>query len=82
MKNEKQQLKTETKTRNHRFKGLGDFPDEFKKFIGETIRLDPVMMDKTHRLNNCLSTWGKNTPDRQEFIIKNLKVELDVIDAV
>jgi topoisomerase-4 subunit B len=51
------------------------------KIIGETIRLDPVMMDKTHRSNNCcLSTW-ENTPDRQEFIIKNLKVELDVTDA-
>jgi topoisomerase-4 subunit B len=63
---------------------LGEIsPDEFKNFIGETIRLDPVMMKKTHRSNNCcLSTWVKNTPDRQEFIIKNLKVELDVTDAV
>jgi topoisomerase-4 subunit B len=65
-----------------RFKGLGEIsPDEFKNFIGETIRLDPVMMDKTS-IEQLLSFYmGKNTPDR-EFIIKNLKVELDVTDAV
>lgn len=67
-----------------RFKGLGEIsPDEFKNFIGETIRLDPVMMDKNTSIEQLLSFYmGKNTPDRQEFIIKNLKVELDVIDAV
>ena len=67
-----------------RFKGLGEIsPDEFKNFIGETIRLDPVMMDKNTSIEQLLSCYmGKNTPDRQEFIIKNLKVELDVTDAV
>ncbi|SEA38746.1 topoisomerase-4 subunit B [Flavobacterium gillisiae] len=67
-----------------RFKGLGEIsPDEFKNFIGDTIRLDPVMMDKNTSIEQLLSFYmGKNTPDRQEFIIKNLKVELDVIDAV
>jgi topoisomerase-4 subunit B len=67
-----------------RFKGLGEIsPDEFKNFIGETIRLDPVMMDKNTSIEQLLSFYmGKNTPDRQEFIIKNLKVELDVTDAV
>jgi topoisomerase-4 subunit B len=66
-----------------RFKGLGEIsPDEFKNFIGDTIRLDPVMMDKNTSIEQLLSFYmGKNTPDRQEFIIKNLKVELDVIEA-
>ncbi|TRX22134.1 type IIA DNA topoisomerase subunit B [Flavobacterium franklandianum] len=66
-----------------RFKGLGEIsPDEFKNFIGETIRLDPIMMDKNTSVEQLLSFYmGKNTPDRQEFIIKNLKVELDAIEA-
>ena len=66
-----------------RFKGLGEIsPDEFKNFIGETIRLDPVMMDKNTSIEQLLSFYmGKNTPDRQDFIIKNLKVELDQIEA-
>ena len=66
-----------------RFKGLGEIsPDEFKNFIGETIRLDPVMMDKNTSVEQLLSFYmGKNTPDRQEFIIKNLKVDLDVVEA-
>ncbi len=66
-----------------RFKGLGEIsPDEFKNFIGETIRLDPVMMDKNTSVEQLLSFYmGKNTPDRQEFIIKNLKVELDTIEV-
>jgi topoisomerase-4 subunit B len=65
-----------------RFKGLGEIsPDEFKNFIGETIRLDPIMMDKNTSIEQLLSFYmGKNTPDRQEFIIKNLKVELDTIE--
>jgi topoisomerase-4 subunit B len=65
-----------------RFKGLGEIsPDEFKNFIGETIRLDPIMMDKNTSIEQLLSFYmGKNTPDRQEFIIKNLKVELDVLE--
>ncbi len=66
-----------------RFKGLGEIsPDEFKNFIGETIRLDPVMMDKNTSVEQLLSFYmGKNTPDRQDFIINNLKVELDTIEA-
>ena len=67
-----------------RFKGLGEIsPDEFKNFIGETIRLDPVMMDKNTSIEQLLSFYmGKNTPDRQNFIIKNLKVELDAVAEV
>jgi topoisomerase-4 subunit B len=66
-----------------RFKGLGEIsPDEFKNFIGETIRLDPIMMDKNTSVEQLLSFYmGKNTPDRQEFIINNLKVELDTVEA-
>jgi topoisomerase-4 subunit B len=66
-----------------RFKGLGEIsPDEFKNFIGETIRLDPIMMDKNTSVEQLLSFYmGKNTPDRQEFIINNLKVELDTMEA-
>lgn len=64
-----------------RFKGLGEIsPDEFRHFIGENIRLDPVMLDKDMSIEEMLSFYmGKNTPDRQEFIIDNLKVELDLI---
>ena len=66
-----------------RFKGLGEIsPDEFKNFIGETIRLDPIMMDKNTSVEQLLSFYmGKNTPDRQDFIINNLKVELDTVEA-
>lgn len=64
-----------------RFKGLGEIsPDEFKHFIGDDIRLDPVMLDKDMSIEELLSFYmGKNTPDRQEFIINNLKVELDLV---
>ena len=62
-----------------RFKGLGEIsPDEFKYFIGDDIRLDPVMLDKQTTIEELLLFYmGKNTPDRQKFIINNLKVELD-----
>jgi len=65
-----------------RFKGLGEIsPDEFKYFIGEDIRLEPVMLDKAMSIDSLLEFYmGKNTPDRQEFIINNLKVELDLIE--
>ncbi len=65
-----------------RFKGLGEIsPDEFQHFIGEDIRLEPVMLDKAMSIENLLEFYmGKNTPDRQEFIINNLKVELDLIE--
>ncbi len=65
-----------------RFKGLGEIsPDEFVHFIGEDIRLDPVMLDKDMSIDELLSFYmGKNTPTRQEFIINNLKVELDLVE--
>ena len=65
-----------------RFKGLGEIsPDEFVHFIGEDIRLDPVMLDKQMSIEELLKFYmGKNTPDRQEFIINNLKVELDTVE--
>ena len=64
-----------------RFKGLGEIsPDEFKYFIGNDIRLEPVMLDKSMSIEDLLSFYmGKNTPNRQEFIINNLKVELDKV---
>ena len=67
-----------------RFKGLGEIsPDEFKHFIGESIRLDPVMLDKATTIETLLEFYmGKNTPDRQEFIINNLKVELDTVEEL
>ncbi|CAM1367639.1 DNA topoisomerase 4 subunit B [Tenacibaculum litopenaei] len=65
-----------------RFKGLGEIsPNEFVHFIGDDIRLDPVMLDKQMSIDQMLQFYmGKNTPDRQKFIINNLKVELDLID--
>ncbi len=60
-----------------RFKGLGEIsPDEFKNFIGKKMRLDPVTLSKADSISKLLDFYmGKNTPDRQEFIINNLKVE-------
>ncbi|SFW22479.1 DNA topoisomerase IV subunit B [Cellulophaga fucicola] len=65
-----------------RFKGLGEIsPDEFQHFIGADIRLEPVMLDKSMSIEQLLSFYmGKNTPDRQKFIIENLKVELDIVE--
>ncbi len=65
-----------------RFKGLGEIsPNEFVHFIGDDIRLDPVMLDKEMSIEQMLQFYmGKNTPDRQKFIIENLKVELDSIE--
>ena len=65
-----------------RFKGLGEIsPDEFVHFIGDDIRLDPVMLDKETSIEKLLGFYmGKNTPDRQKFIIENLKVELDLVE--
>ena len=65
-----------------RFKGLGEIsPDEFQHFIGDDIRLDPVMLDRAMSIEELLSFYmGKNTPNRQEFIINNLKVELDAVE--
>ena len=68
--------------KSHDFKGLGEIsPEEFKNFVGEDIRLDPVLIGKEAVVKDLLSFYmGKNTPDRQEFIIDNLKVEKDVVE--
>ena len=60
-----------------RFKGLGEIsPNEFKNFIGKDMRLDPVIINKETSIDDVLKYYmGKNTPDRQEFIINNLKIE-------
>jgi topoisomerase-4 subunit B len=65
-----------------RFKGLGEIsPNEFIHFIGKDIRLDPVMLSKETSIEKLLEFYmGKNTPERQKFIINNLKVELDLIE--
>lgn len=65
-----------------RFKGLGEIsPDEFEGFINEDIRLDPVIIPEGTSLPTILKYYmGKNTPDRQQFIIGNLRVELDLIE--
>jgi len=66
-----------------RFKGLGEIsPNEFGAFIGEDIRLDPVFLPEETNLDHVLDYYmGKNTPERQEFIIDNLRIELDIIDT-
>ena len=65
-----------------RFKGLGEIsPDEFKHFIGKDMRLEPVRMKKTDAVNDYLEFFmGKNTPERQDFIIQNLKIEEDKVE--
>lgn len=66
-----------------RFKGLGEIsPNEFEDFIGENIKLDPVILGEKTKIADLLSYYmGKNTPERQEFIIDNLKIDLDQIMA-
>ena len=63
-----------------RFKGLGEIsPDEFGQFIGEDIRLDPVILEKESSIPKILGYYmGKNTPERQKFIIDNLRIEKDL----
>jgi len=65
-----------------RFKGLGEIsPDEFGEFIGEDIRLEPVVLDENTDIDKVLTYYmGKNTPKRQEFIIDNLRVEKDEVE--
>lgn len=65
-----------------RFKGLGEIsPDEFEDFINEDIRLDPVILPDQANIDDLLQYYmGKNTPDRQKFIIGNLKVEIDEVE--
>ena len=66
-----------------RFKGLGEVsPGEFKDFIGEHIRLEPVSLKNVSNADELLGFYmGKNTPDRQKFIIKNLRVEKDLVEV-
>jgi topoisomerase-4 subunit B len=66
-----------------RFKGLGEIsPSEFKHFIGSAIRLDPVILRRESLVNETLSFYmGKNTPDRQQFIINNLRIEEDISEG-
>ncbi len=63
-----------------RFKGLGEIsPEEFGGFIGEDIRLEPIILNKETKISDLLTFYmGKNTPDRQSFIIQNLKIEKDL----
>jgi topoisomerase-4 subunit B len=65
-----------------RFKGLGEIsPDEFKNFIGEKIRLEPVLLKRDESTSNMLEFYmGKNTPERQDFIIDNLRIEEDMVE--
>jgi topoisomerase-4 subunit B len=65
-----------------RFKGLGEIsPDEFAKFIGKDMRLEPVRMKKNDSVDGFLEFFmGKNTPDRQDFIIENLRIEEDIVE--
>jgi topoisomerase-4 subunit B len=67
-----------------RFKGLGEIsPDEFGRFIGPEIRLQPVLMTQETHIQQLLEYYmGKNTPQRQDFIIENLKIEVDLINDV
>ena len=67
-----------------RFKGLGEIsPGEFKNFIGESIRLEPVILSKENKIHDILSFYmGKNTQDRQQFIIKNLRIEEDTVETL
>jgi topoisomerase-4 subunit B len=65
-----------------RFKGLGEIsPDEFRHFIGEDMRLDPVVIGKETSIQELLEFFmGKNSPERQQFIIENLRVEKDLVE--
>ena len=65
-----------------RFKGLGEIsPDEFRHFIGKDMRLEPVRMKKNDSVNGFLEFFmGKNTPERQDFIIENLRIEEDKVE--
>ena len=67
-----------------RFKGLGEIsPDEFQYFIGSSMRLDPVLLEREASIKSLLEYYmGKNTPDRQNFIIGNLRVEEDLVEEM
>jgi topoisomerase-4 subunit B len=65
-----------------RFKGLGEIsPDEFRAFIGDEMKLEPVLLSKETSIKKLLTFFmGKNTPERQGFIIDNLKIEKDIVE--
>ena len=65
-----------------RFKGLGEIsPNEFKNFIGKDMRLEPVILSGNEKIFDVLQYYmGKNTKERQNFIINNLRVEEDIVD--
>ena len=67
-----------------RFKGLGEIsPDEFGNFIGENIRVEPVILEEKMNIKKLLEFYmGKNTPDRQNFIVDHLKVEKDLVEEI
>jgi topoisomerase IV subunit B len=83
--NEKQKAikKLRGKPEITRFKGLGEIsPNEFADFIGDGILLDPVILPEETNIDHVLDYYmGKNTPERQDFIIQNLRIELDIIDT-
>ncbi len=83
---EKQQAirKLGSKSEITRFKGLGEIsPDEFGKFIGADIRKQPVILEQHTHIQQLLEYYmGKNTPERQEFIVSNLRVELDEVEGI
>ena len=86
--NEKERLDAVEKLKPNpeitRFKGLGEIsPNEFKHFIGKNMRLDPVILKRESSVPETLAFYmGKNTPERQDFIIQNLRIEEDVIEEV
>lgn len=67
-----------------RFKGLGEIsPEEFGNFIGEDIRLEPILLLQDMSISKLLNYYmGKNTPERQQFIIENLRIEKDIVEEV
>jgi topoisomerase IV subunit B len=79
---EKAKKKLGNKPEITRFKGLGEIsPDEFRHFIGKDMRLEPVQLKKEDMVADMLAFYmGKNSPERQEFIIENLRVEEDVVE--
>jgi len=83
---EKQQAmkKIGSKAEITRFKGLGEIsPDEFGKFIGANIRKQPVMLEHHSLVQQLLEYYmGKNTPERQEFIVANLRFEQDEVQGI
>ncbi len=83
---EKQQAikKLGAKSEITRFKGLGEIsPDEFGKFIGADIRKQPVILEQHTHIQQLLEYYmGKNTPERQDFIVSNLRIELDEVERV